>query len=234
MSAPARPRVTLKLASSLDGRIATAAGESRWITGEPARAEVHRLRAAHDAVLVGAGTALADDPLLTVRSPGWTGDQPLRAVADARLRLPPATRLAQTAREHPVLVIHASDAEEASARALVALGVGLVAGTPEPSGGLTPGSILGALAAAGAQSVLLEGGGALAAAFLRAGLVDAIEWFRAPILLGSEGRPAIGGLGLDRLADAPAFERVDARPCGNDLWESYARREASLARRGGG
>lgn len=206
-----RPTVTLKLATSLDGRIATASGESKWITGEEARLQGHRLRAAHDAILVGVETVLADDPELTARLPGRPVDQPLRVVLDSRLRTPGTAKVAHgdaliltTAEPRPV-----GDARVERVEALD--------GRPAPE------AVLRAVRRAGENSVLIEGGGQVAASFLRAGLVDRLEWFRAPILLGGEGRPCVASLALAKLADAPTFRRVSVAPVGDDLWERYER-----------
>lgn len=204
-----RPRVTLKFATSLDGRIATAAGESKWITGEPARLEGHRLRAAHDAVLVGVETVLADDPELTVRLPGRPVDQPLRVVMDSRLRTPATARVAQG----DTLILTAAAASD--------LGGAMVEQVDSENGRPTPAAALAAIRRKGAASVLIEGGGHVAASFLRAGLVDRIEWFRAPVLLGGEGRPCVAALDLANLAAAPTFHRLSAEPVGDDLWERY-------------
>lgn len=210
-------RITLKLATSLDGRIATATGESRWITGEPARQAVHRLRADHDAVLIGIDTALADDPELTVRLPGHNGAQPARVVLDSRQRLGCECKLVRTAREIPTFVITttppAPELLDAGVQVLQVDAVG--DGRPELKG------TLAALSAAGLNRVLVEGGGQVAASFLRCGLVDALEWFRAPIILGGEGRPGVGALALSQLVDAPHFRRIDVQTLGDDLWERY-------------
>ncbi|WP_296820346.1 RibD family protein [Brevundimonas sp.] len=248
-------KVTLKLATSLDGRIATASGESKWITGEAARAQSHQLRAAHDAILVGVETVLADDPALTVRliepfpleggrvgmgveaagsdapsqsahgparrsgatpnprpSPlqgeGSRRRQPLRVILDSRLRTPASARVATAG----TLVLTSSDP-----RPIGTAEVEQVA----PDGRPSPEAVLAALARRGIRSLLIEGGGQVAASFLRAGLVDRLEWFRAPILLGSEGRPCVATLALAKLGDAPKFRRVSAKPVGDDLWERY-------------
>ena len=204
-----RPRVTLKLATSLDGRIATASGESQWITGSAAREQGHRLRAAHDAVLVGIETVLADDPELTVRLPGRSVDQPLRVVLDSRLRTPdgakisgPNTLILTIAA--PRLIGHAEVQQVAAED-----------GRPAVD------AVLAALAERGVGSVMIEGGGQVAASFLLAGAVDALEWFRAPILLGAEGRPCVAALALASLAAAPKFRRLSVAPLGDDLWERY-------------
>lgn len=221
MTRAPRPRVTLKLATSLDGRIATASGESRWITGEPARAQAHRLRAAHGAVLVGSATVLADDPELTVRLPEYMGPQPLRVVADGRLRTPPSSRLALTAKQSPVLIVTSAPAQPGAHKSLVGCGVRVAETATGSDGLISPMAILEAIAKAGAGSVLLEGGGRIAASFLSAGFVDRLEWFRAPVFLGAEGRASLGPLNIARLADAPRFKRTGVRPLGGDLWESY-------------
>lgn len=211
-------RVTLKLATSLDGRIATASGESRWITGEAARAAVHALRADHDAVLVGVETAIADDPELTVRSANYTGRQPARVILDSRQRLSPDCKLVRTARQTPTYVVSIENSNNRLTDAGVkVLTVKSVGERPDLK------SVLKALEAEGITSVLVEGGGQVAASFIRCELVDQIEWFRAPIVLGGEGRPAIGSLALTELGKAPRFKRVALEAVGDDLWERYAR-----------
>ncbi|HKR89218.1 MAG TPA: RibD family protein [Phenylobacterium sp.] len=211
--------VTLKLATSLDGRIATASGQSRWITGERSRQAVHSLRAQHDAVLVGAETALADDPELTVRLPGYAGPQPARVVLDSRQRLPDGCGLVASARQVPTYVVAttkpAARLLEAGVRVLRAPAVG--EDRPELK------VVVQALAAEGLHRLFVEGGGQVAASFLRCGLVDAVEWFRAPIVIGGEGRPAVGALAVSGLADAPHFRRTEVRELGEDLWERYER-----------
>ena len=211
--------VTLKLATSLDGRIATASGQSRWITGERSREAVHDLRAAHDAVLVGAETALSDDPELTVRLPGYSGPQPARVVLDSRQRLAPSCKLVATAREIPTYIVATTPPEPG----LVAAGVRVlqVPAVGEDRPELK--TVVRALAAEGLARLFVEGGGQVAASFLRCGLVDAIEWFRAPIVIGGEGRPAVGALAAAGLADAPHFRRTEVRELGDDLWERYER-----------
>ena len=208
--------VTLKLATSLDGRIATASGESRWITGEAARAAVHRLRAEHDAVLIGIETALADDPELTVRLDGYDGSQPARVVLDSRGRLPAASRLVRSAGEVPTYLVTLRDASAPAGAAHLEV-------IPGEDGRPALAPMLDALRTEGLASILVEGGGQVAASFLRAGLVDRIEWFRAPIVLGSEGRPCLGALRIGALADAPRFRRVSVEALGADLWERYER-----------
>lgn len=211
--------VTLKLATSLDGRIATATGESRWITGAQSREQVHRLRGAHDAVLIGIETALADDPELTVRLPGYNGRQPVRVVLDSRQRLTPECKLVQTARDVPTYVIATEDPNpqlvEAGVRVLTVPALG------EERPDLK--TVVKVLADEGLANLFVEGGGQVAGSFLRCGLVDALEWFRSSIVIGGEGRPGVGALAVAALAEAPHFRRVEVNVLGDDLWERYAR-----------
>jgi diaminohydroxyphosphoribosylaminopyrimidine deaminase/5-amino-6-(5-phosphoribosylamino)uracil reductase len=216
-----RPLVTLKLAASLDGRIATATGKSRWITGPAARERAHLLRATHDAVLVGTGTALADDPQLTCRLPGLAGRSPVRIVIDRTLRLPVTLRLFAEAREVPSWVITSTAADPARRAALGQLGVGIVAVEPGAGGGLDLAVVLRALGDRGLTRLLVEGGGGIAASLLRAGLVDRLVWLQAPLLLGGDGVPAVAALGLDDLAGAPRFELIASEPVAGDLLATY-------------
>jgi len=209
-------RVTLKLATSLDGKIATASGESRWITGEPARQEAHRLRAIHAAVLVGVETVIADDPELTVRLAGYVGGQPVRVVLDSRLRIPPGARLVASAKSIPTTVI----STVISNKRLTDAGVRLIQ-VARTDGRVDVAAAVRALEETGMTSVMIEGGGQVAASFLSRGLVDAVEWFRGPIVLGDEGRPAVAAFVLKDLAAAPRFRRTEVQTLGEDLWERY-------------
>lgn len=217
-----RPHVALKLATSLDGRIATASGESRWITGPEARAQVQRLRADADAVLVGAGTVRADDPELLAKTEPPARRQPLRVVLDSGFTLAPQGRLFASLDRARLLLIGAEGADPARRAALEAAGAQTALVHPGP-GGVEIEAALALLAQHGVARVLCEGGGKLAATLVGAKAVDRIEWMRAPLLLGEEGRPAIGGLDLDRLSEAPAWRRIALRELGPDLWESYER-----------
>lgn len=220
---PPRPFVTLKLATSLDGRIALADGTSRWITGEEARAQVHRLRAVHDAVLVGSETVLADDPELTVRTDPPPDLQPLRIVADGRGRTPPRAHLFATAHRGPVAIatLETTDLEARGWPNLPNLQYWML--PPDPlTGSVHLPDLLATAHEAGVKRLMLEGGGRLAASFLKAGLVDAVEWFRAPIVLGGDARACLGDLELGSLIAAPKFRRTAVREIGADLWESYA------------
>ena len=216
-----RPLVTLKLAASLDGRIATATGESRWITGPEARRLVHLARARHDAVMIGSGTARADDPDLTVRELG-IDRQPVRVVLSRRLDLPLGGRLAVSAGEVPLWLIHGEDADPDLAAAWQGVGARLLPVKPGGDGQLDPAAALRALGEAGLTRVFCEGGGMLAASLLSAGLADRLMLFTAGRALGAEGRPMLGALGVERLADAPQFRLAETRAVGPDtlsVWE---------------
>jgi diaminohydroxyphosphoribosylaminopyrimidine deaminase/5-amino-6-(5-phosphoribosylamino)uracil reductase len=209
-----RPFVSLKLAGSLDGRIATAAGESRWITGPEARRFVHRLRARVDAIMVGSGTALADDPVLTARDDGRVVHRPVRVLVDSRLRVPVRAKLYRGAPAARTWVLTRRGARGAAARRAVGaevLEVRLRGGRLDLAAGLR------SLAQAGLTTLLVEGGGQLAAALLRENLVDEIHWLQAPMLLGGDGRAAIGALKLERLSDAIVLSRIRRRSLGADL-----------------
>ncbi len=204
-----RPWVTLKLATTLDGRIATASGESRWITGPPAREFVHRLRDRNDAVMVGSETAIADDPALTVRRDGRVVREPIRVLLDGRLRVPATARMLSGSAAGGTWVL--CRARAAGIRALREK-VGRVLPLPVDGGGhIALDAAFKALADEGLTRVLVEGGGTLAAALLRADLVDEVHWMLAPVLIGGDGKPGLGPLGLARLAEAVALESVDVR-----------------------
>ena len=219
-----RPLVTWKTATTLDGKIATKSGESQWITGEAARARAHLLRASHDAVAIGIGTALADDPELTCRLPGLEPASPVRVLIDGRLRLPLTSRLVATAEAVPTWLITRSDAPEERRDALLRAGVEVI--LVEPGVGDRPDLRRGLqeLGKRGITRLLVEGGGQLAAALLRDGLVDRIAWFRGPRVLGGDGLPAAAAFGVDRIADSPAFARTSLGEWGVDTLETFVRR----------
>lgn len=195
-----RPGVTLKLATSLDARVATSTGHSQWITGPESRARGHLLRANHDAILVGIGTALADDPELTCRLPGLEGRNPVRVVLDSGLRLPVTSKLAQGAASvAPTWVVTLAGADPDRAAALEAFGVRILRVDADAAGRLPVDASLTAIAGHGITRLLVEGGPTVATAFLKAGLIDRVEWFRAPMLIGGDGLPAVGGLDVDVL-----------------------------------
>lgn len=209
-----RPFVTLKLAATLDGRIATARGESRWITGPAARAHVHALRAATDAILVGSGTATADDPTLDARRGERVVHRPLRVLLDSRLRTSPRLRLVSAPGDAWVLC--AADAPAARRSAFEKAGARLLP-IRARRGKIPLAAALARLADEGVGALLVEGGGGLAAALLREGWVDELVWFMAPKLIGADGVPSVGALGVARLADAPPFAIERVRRLGDDV-----------------
>jgi diaminohydroxyphosphoribosylaminopyrimidine deaminase / 5-amino-6-(5-phosphoribosylamino)uracil reductase len=216
-----RPLVTLKLASTLDGRIALGNGDSQWITGPRARARGHLLRAEHDAILVGIGTALADNPELTCRLPGLIGQSPVRVVLDSQLRLPSDGRLARGGRDHPVWLITGPEQKNET---LEELGVEILGVPLDGQGRIDPAAALEALAGRGITRLLVEGGNSVTTAFLAAGLVDQLAWFRAPGLIGNAGLAAIGDLDVAVLANMPRFQRQGIEVLGDDVLESYVHR----------
>ena len=215
-----RPAVTLKLATTLDGRIATRSGESRWISGETAREAAHMLRARHDAILIGAGTARADDPGLTCRLPGLAGSSPVRVVVDGRDPLPATHSLLAEAHRLPTWFMVAAPRAAGRERDYRGSGVAIEAVEPDGTGNVDLAAALRRLAGKGITTVLAEGGGRIAAALLGAGLVDRLVWYRAPSVIGGDGRPAVAGLGVDALDAAPHFEKIASRPVGDDVEET--------------
>jgi diaminohydroxyphosphoribosylaminopyrimidine deaminase / 5-amino-6-(5-phosphoribosylamino)uracil reductase len=211
-----RPHVTLKAAMTLDGKIASADGTSRWITGEEARLEAHRLRFAADAVLVGIGTVLADDPQLTVRHPGLPSKAPLRVVVDSRLRIPAEARVLRSGDPGRVLVACVAPAPAGPAAALRARGARVLE-VPGEGGRVDLRVLLEALRALDVIAVLVEGGGELGGAFAEAGLVDRVAFFVAPRLLGGREAPGpLGGRGRP-LKDALTLADITTRRLGDDL-----------------
>lgn len=218
-----RPLVTLKLATTLDGRIATRSGRSRWITGPAARARVHVLRARHDAVLVGSGTAVADNPRLDVRLPGLEACAPIRVLVDGRLRVPLTHDLVARAAEQPTWMITRAHGDARRLEAYRDAGIEVIEIGTAAQGRLDLGEGLAALAKRGVTRLLVEGGGQIAAGLLAAGLVDRVAWFRAPKVIGGDGVPAAAGFGLERLDDCPAFVLDAISRIGPDVLESYRR-----------
>lgn len=218
-----RPLATLKLATTLDGRIATHTGESRWITGEAARAHGHMMRARHDAIMVGIGTAQADNPSLTCRLPGLEDCSPVRIVVDARRRLSLTSNLVATAMKTPTWLVTVPGADATRLRAFKDCGVRIIEVAEAADGYPDPAAMFQALGDAGLTRVLVEGGGHLAACLIRADLVDRLRWFRAAGVMGGDGIPAIAAHGVDELAMMRRFRRIGMRAVGDDILESYNR-----------
>jgi diaminohydroxyphosphoribosylaminopyrimidine deaminase/5-amino-6-(5-phosphoribosylamino)uracil reductase len=219
-----RPLVTLKLASTLDGRIATRAGESRWIPGRAARRAAHALRGRHHAVMVGVGTVMADDPALTCRLPGYRPNRLVRVVADSHLRTPLSATLVATAAETPTWMLIRNGADPERRHAFTDLGIRLV----EVAGaevGVDPTQALWALGDAGLTRVLVEGGAQLAASLLRADLVDRIAWFHAPAVMGADAWPAVQAFGIEQLDAMPRFARTAQTLLDDDMLSEFTRRD---------
>jgi diaminohydroxyphosphoribosylaminopyrimidine deaminase/5-amino-6-(5-phosphoribosylamino)uracil reductase len=212
-----RPAVTLKLASTLDGKIALASGASRWITGERARAHAHLLRAQHDAVMVGIGSASADDPDLTCRLPGMAAKRLVRIVVDSRARLSVTSKLVSSAKDQPVWLL--TTASPPATDSLAAKGVEILRAPPS-SGGLDLSAVLKALGDRGLTRVLVEGGATLAASLIKAGLVDRLLWYRAPTVMG-DGLSAVGDLAVNDIGAAPRFRREEMIWLGDDVLETF-------------
>jgi diaminohydroxyphosphoribosylaminopyrimidine deaminase/5-amino-6-(5-phosphoribosylamino)uracil reductase len=218
-----RPLVTLKLATTLDGRLATHSGESRWITGQLARDRAHALRASNDAVMVGSNTAIIDDPLLTCRLPGLAHRSPVRVIVDSRLRLPLTARVVAEARQVPTWIVTLRDGDALRQEAFRDCGVELVEVGADGAAGISMTEAMQALGARGLTRILVEGGAMLAASLLRAGLIDRLAWFRAPRVIGGDGVPAVAAFGVEQLVASPGFERVALQEIGEDVLETYRR-----------
>jgi len=210
-----RPHVTLKMATTLDARIAVSSGESRWITSTASREFVHRLRDRSDAVMVGSETALADDPILDVRLGGRVRRTPIRVLLDGRLRVPTSARLYDCEDDTPTWVLCREGTR--GIRGARGSASRVFEFPPGEDGFLDLTAVFQELGRAGLTTVLVEGGGRLAAALLRADLVDEVHWMLAPKLIGEDGRAAIGPLGLEQLTDAVAIDDIQITRRGGDL-----------------
>ncbi|MDR2484764.1 MAG: bifunctional diaminohydroxyphosphoribosylaminopyrimidine deaminase/5-amino-6-(5-phosphoribosylamino)uracil reductase RibD [Treponema sp.] len=215
-----RPFIRLKIAQSLDGRIAAAGGDSRWITGEAARRLVHRLRSGHDAVLIGRGTALADDPELTVRL--VRGANPLRVVLDSRLSLPDSARLLGLSDREKTLIFCAAGADPRRIAILQNRGIRVIPIDAGEGIGLSLQRVLDVLADLGVRSVLVEGGAEIFTGFLKQGLWDRLAVFIAPLVLG-QGISAVGDLGIKAVKDALHIQDVSFRTIGDQALFEGAR-----------
>lgn len=215
-----RPLLRLKLASTLDGRIATRTRASQWLTGEPARKAAHAMRGRHDAVLVGVGTVLSDDPELTCRIPGFRTAPLVRIVVDSHLRTTLMSKLVRGANLAPLWILHRNGADPSRKLALTEAGVRLIE-LPGGGAGVDLAAALQALAKAGLTRILAEGGGTLAAGLLRDHLVDRLAWFHAPAIMGGDGWPAAQAFGVAALADMPRFIPVAREQWGDDVLSTF-------------
>lgn len=218
-----RPLVTVKAATTIDGRIATASGQSKWITGAISRALGHGMRARHDAILVGARTAIADNPSLTCRLPGLEGESPVRVIIDGRNELPLTHDLVATADKIPTWILTRPDGDPARRNAYRECGVELIDVPKGEDGNLDLAAALRALGERGVTRLMVEGGGRLIAGLMRAGMVDRLVWFRAPMMIGGDGVPAVAGFGVRELDEAANFVKVSTRPADADIVETYVR-----------
>lgn len=217
-----RPRVTLKLAVSADGMIGRAGGERMLITEKPAFDRVQAMRAESDAVMVGIGTALADDPRLTIRHPGMESRSPIRIVLDTNARLPLTSNLVTTARETPLWLVIGQNAPAERRTALEAAGVELIE-VPSGKSGVDIGPALKALAARDITRLFAEGGSHVAASLLSAGLMDEVVLFRASVVVGPDGIRAFAGQALSAVERSPRYRLVDDFPVGKDRMRRYLR-----------
>lgn len=217
-----RPTITLKVATSLDARVATVTGASQWITGPESRAEVHRMRASHDAVLTGIGTVLADDPELTARLDPQPETQPWRVVLDRDARLPLDSKLVQTAAKAGLIWCTAAPIPPQNLEGLRLVNHHVVDAGLVGTVGLDLHDVLRLLTDTyKIKTLMVETGPILATAFLRAGLVDHIAWFRAPILLGGDGRPVFGSLSVEELSQAWVLNKIDQKRFGRDVLDRF-------------
>jgi diaminohydroxyphosphoribosylaminopyrimidine deaminase / 5-amino-6-(5-phosphoribosylamino)uracil reductase len=220
-----RPHVILKLAVSADDKIAAAGHKPVAISGEAAKARVHLLRAQCDAILVGIGTVIADDPLLTCRLPGMEARSPVRVVLDRSLRIPGTSRLVHSARETPLWVMTSNLSEAPAAVKLGAAGAQVfrVATTTAPPPGLDLAAVLHALAEKGITRLLVEGGARVASSFVRAGLVDEVWLLRGPDTIGADGVPALDAMPLSVLTGSPTFKQRASEALQQDTLTIYER-----------
>ena len=217
------PMMTIKLASSLDGCIATRSGDSKWITGAVARARGHLMRAEHDGVLIGAGTAIQDNPRLTCRLPGMLDRSPVRIILDTHLSLPLSSHLVSSAAEWPTWVIAGAEFDRGRASELESSGVTILRVGVDKDEKLLVNEVMSTLAGKGITRLLVEGGREVITSLLNADYVDRINWFRAPLLIGGDGVGVVGAIGADELKMAQRLRRVSVEQLGEDTLECFVR-----------
>lgn len=211
-----RPFVLFKAAMSLDGKIATATGESQWISCEASREEVHRLRHAYTGIMAGIGTVLADDPMLNCRMEG--AKQPVRIIVDSRLRIPMTSKLVQTAATYPLIIACLEDPDEDKKKALAEAGAKVLETPADADGHVDLASLMEMLGMMKIDSILLEGGGILADSALRAGIIDKVQIYIAPMIIGGAGaKTPVEGTGIAALADSLKLTDVTVEMSGCDV-----------------
>jgi diaminohydroxyphosphoribosylaminopyrimidine deaminase/5-amino-6-(5-phosphoribosylamino)uracil reductase len=223
-----RPYFSCKTATSLDGKIATADGHSKWITGTDARQTGHLLRATHDAIIVGIGTALADDPDLTCRLPGLNHVSPIRIVIDSQLRLPQSHKLVTSARQHETWVCTTKNSDTNRTAALAEAGVIVLECDACSDKRIDIKKLAQMLAEKGLTRVVIEGGAQVSSSFLNHDLVDHIYWFRAPKIIGGDGLPTALSLNISKIDDTRAFTQQGTYDIGPDKCEVYYRNRESI------
>ena len=217
-----RPMVTLKFATTLDGFVATSRGESQWITGALARQRGHLMRAEYDAVMVGIGTAVADDPELTCRLDGMTQLSPVRIILDSDLRLSLTSKLVAMAPKYQTWIVTKAGCGEDRRAPFVEHGVQILEVDSQADGSLSMEQTMNILGERGITRLLVEGGPTISGSLVRSGLVDRVAWFRSPILLGGDGVSATVPFGTDTLADAVTLQRISSEAVGEDTLEIFA------------
>ncbi len=215
-----RPFVTLKVATSLDGMIATSSGHSKWITGPQSRRRGHLLRASHDAILVGVGTVLADNPSLDCRLAGLENRSPVRIILDSHLRTPDDCIVVNTAKKIPTWIITGQGNDQKKAR-LEAQSVQIICCDMNQEGQIDLEKMMTILAVKGITRILSEGGAQVNASLIRASLVDRLYWFRSTAIIGGDGLPALSSIGLTELQKKPNFSLIRTGRTGNDIWQEY-------------
>ena len=217
-----RPLVTIKLASSLDGKIATHNGESKWITSEVSRAKSFMLRSSYDAVAVGSGTVIADDPELTCRLPGLKDSSPIRVIFDGSLRTPIDSKVVKSAKQFPTWILTNTYKRNDKVNALINAGVELIEVPCNSSGRPIIKDSLEIIASKGITRLLVEGGSKLNTSLLKNRLVDRLAWFRAPSLIGQNSTPVFNSIGVDSISEMINFDRTEVQVMGTDLLEIYS------------
>ncbi len=217
-----RPLVTLKVATSLDGCIATGQGESQWITGSKARFRAHQMRAEYDAIMIGIGTAIGDNPMLTCRIPGMEHFSPVRIILDSNMRLPLTHSLAESATEYPTWIITKRGWGNDRIASFIECGLKVIEVDSGDEDNLPVENVLRSLGSRGITRLLIEGGQAIASSFLKAGAVNRVAWFRAPFIIGGDGMSVTNALGLSSLSKAIKLQNTSREFLDDDVLETFS------------